>query len=178
MTGGRLGYPHSRATFGGPRFLIYLACWTAGRHGIRRATWPPFKRTLPQPQALTYEVIRTTFDKMRPNPTKARLMLMAYAGFRPSEIQRALPDDVHLDVAEPHCYKRVGKGGRSLMVPLPLEGVEAWKLFIRTEAWGEYARGAANRHWQAAMKRAGYMPTPLLYAPPFLRHTASSKGFR
>ena len=119
----------------------------------------PFKRTLPQPQALTYEVIRATFGRMRPNPTKARLMLMAYAGFRPSEIQRALPDDVHLDVAEPHCFKRVGKGGRPLMVPLPPEGVEAWKLFIRTEAWGAYARGAANRHWQAAMKRAGYMPT-------------------
>jgi site-specific recombinase XerD len=45
------------------------------------------------------------------------------------------------------------------MVPLPPEGVEAWKLFVRVEAWGKYAKGAANRHWQAAMKRAGYLPT-------------------
>ena len=40
---------------------------------------------------------------MRDNPTKARLMLMAYAGFRPSEIQRAKIDDVYLDVPEPYC---------------------------------------------------------------------------
>ena len=119
----------------------------------------PFKRTLPQPQALPYEVIRATLEKMRANPTKARLMLMAYGGFRPSEIQRAQTEDVYLDAPEPYCYKRVGKGGRPLMVPLPPEGVNAWKLFIRADAWGKYAKGAANRHWQAAMKRAGYVPT-------------------
>ena len=98
-------------------------------------------------------------------------MLMAYAGFRPSEVQRATPDDVHLDAAEPFCYKRVGKGGRPLMVPLPTDGVAAWKLFSRTEAWGKCARGAANRHWQAAMKRAGFQPVNC-YA---LRHSYATQ---
>ena len=66
---------------------------------------PRFERPEPTPHALPYEVIRATFDVMRSNPTKARLMLMAYAGFRPSEIMRALPEDVEpfLNLEEPLC---------------------------------------------------------------------------
>ena len=118
---------------------------------------PKFERPEPTPQALPYEVIRATFDVMRSNVTQARLMLMAYAGFRPSEIMRALPEDVEpfLDQPEPFCYKRTGKKGRPVMVPLPPEGVEAWKLFIRREAWGHFARENINRAWKAAMQRAG-----------------------
>ena len=88
---------------------------------------PKFERPDPKPHALPYDVIRATFDTMRPNATKARLMLMAYAGFRPSEVMRACPEDVEpfLDLAEPFCYKRTGKKGRPVMVPLPPEGVEA-----------------------------------------------------
>jgi integrase len=95
---------------------------------------PKFERPEPTPHALSYEVIRATFDVMRPNATKARLMLMAYGGFRPSEVMRALPQDVEpfLELPEPFCYKRSGKGGRALMVPLPQEGVDAWRLFINT----------------------------------------------
>ncbi len=83
-------------------------------------------------------------------------MLMAYAGFRPSEIMRALPEDVEpfLDLAEPCGYKRTGKNGRPVMVPLPPEGVEAWRLFIDRKAWGRFARENINRDWKAAMQRA------------------------
>src|SRR5439155_18317054 len=90
---------------------------------------PKFDRPERTPHALPYEVIRATFEVMRPNATKARLMLMAYAGFRPSEIMRAQREDVlpFLDLPEPFCYKRTGKQGRPVMVPLPLEGVEAWR---------------------------------------------------
>jgi site-specific recombinase XerD len=84
-------------------------------------------------------------------------MLMAYAGFRPSEVMRAVPEDVEpfLDLEEPFCYKRVGKKGRPLMVPLPPQGVEAWRLFILCNAWGKFARENINRDWKAAMRRAG-----------------------
>jgi integrase len=94
---------------------------------------------------------------MRPNATKARLMLMAYAGFRPSEIKRAQPEDVlpFLDLPEAFCYKRTGKKGRPVMVPLPPEGVEAWRLFIEKNAWGKFRRENINRDWKAAMRRAG-----------------------
>jgi site-specific recombinase XerD len=118
---------------------------------------PKFERPEPKPHALPYEVIRATFAVMRPNATKARLMLMAFAGFRPSEIMRAVPEDVEpfLDLPEPCCYKRTGKKGRPVMVPLPPEGVEAWKLFRERNAWGPFARENINRDWKAAMGRAG-----------------------
>ena len=118
---------------------------------------PKFQRPEPTPHALPYEVIRATFDVMRPNATKARLMLMAYAGFRPSEIMRTLPKDVEpfLESPEPFCFKRTGKKGRPVMVPLPPEGVKAWRLFIERKAWGHFARENINRDWKAAMHRAG-----------------------
>ncbi len=40
------------------------------------------------------------------------------------------------------------------MVPLPTEGVQAWKLFIERDAWGKFARENINRDWKAAMRRA------------------------
>jgi site-specific recombinase XerD len=118
---------------------------------------PKFERPEPTPHALPYEIIQAAFDKMRANATKARLMLVAYAGFRPSEIMRSVPEDVepYLGAPEPFCYKRTGKRGRPVMVPLPLEGVEAWKLFIANNAWGPFARENINRDWKAAMRRAG-----------------------
>ena len=117
---------------------------------------PKFEQPEPQPHALPADVIRATFEHMRPSATKARLMLMAYGGFRPSEIARAIPEDVEpfLDVPEPCCYKRVGKGGRPLTVPLPPEGVEAWRLLIARNAWGKFSRENINRDWKAAMIRA------------------------
>jgi hypothetical protein len=53
-----------------------------------------------------------------------------YAGFRPSEVMRATPEDVlpYLDLPEPFCFRRVGKGSVPVMVPLPLEGATAWPL--------------------------------------------------
>lgn len=118
---------------------------------------PKFERPEPQPHALPYEVIRATFAVMRPKATKARLMLMAYGGFRPSEVMRAVPEDVEpfLGLPEPFCYKRTGKKGRPVMVPLPQEGVEAWRLFIERNAWGHFAHENINRDWKAAMRRAG-----------------------
>jgi site-specific recombinase XerD len=70
---------------------------------------------------------------------------------------RALPGDVepYLDLLEPFCYKRTGKKGRPVMVPLPPEGVEAWRLFIQKNAWGRFRRENINRDWKAAMRRAG-----------------------
>ena len=82
---------------------------------------------------------------------------MAYAGFRPSEVMRAQPDDVlpFLDLPEPFCFKRVGKGGVPAMVPLPAEGVEAWRLLIARQGWGRFQHANINRDWKHAMARAG-----------------------
>lgn len=118
---------------------------------------PKFEEPRPTPKWLPYEVIETTFAVMRNCPTKARLMLIAYAGFRPSEIMRAQSEDVlpFLDLPEPFCFKRVGKGGVSVMVPLPPKGVEAWRLLIARNGWGRFQHANVNRDWKLAMRRAG-----------------------
>jgi integrase len=118
---------------------------------------PKFEEPSPTPKWLDYEVIRNTLANMRRTATKARLMLIAYAGFRPSEIVRAVPEDVvpFLDLPEPFCFKRVGKGGVPLMVPLPPDGVAAWKLLIERGGWGRFSQASMNKNWKVAMKTAG-----------------------
>jgi integrase len=118
---------------------------------------PRYKEPAPTPKWLDYEVIRNTLAKMRRTSTRARLMLMAYAGFRPSEIVRAVPEDVvpFLDLPEPFSFKRVGKGGVPLMVPLPAEGVAAWRLLIERGGWGHFSQASLNKNWKVAMKSAG-----------------------
>ena len=118
---------------------------------------PKFEEPRPTPKWMSYEVIEKTLAVMRECPTKARLMLIAYAGFRPSEIMRAVPEDVvpFLEASEPFCFKRVGKGGVPVMVPLPSEGVRAWRLLIKKEAWGRFQHANINRDWKIAMRRAG-----------------------
>lgn len=105
---------------------------------------PKFAEPRPTPKWLPYEVIEKTFAVMRDCRTKARLMLIAYAGFRPSEIMRGQSEDVlpYLDLPEPFCFKRVGKGGVPVMVPLPREGATAWRLLIARKGWGPFQ--AAN----------------------------------
>jgi hypothetical protein len=70
-----------------------------------------------------------------------------YAGFRPSEVMRATPEDVlpYLDLPEPFCFRRVGKGSVPVMVPLPLEGATAWRLLIAKDAWGCFQPANINR---------------------------------
>lgn len=118
---------------------------------------PKFAEPRPSPKWLDYDVITKTLAAMRPSATRARLMLIAYAGFRPSEIVRAESGDVlpFLDLPEPFCFKRVGKGGIPLMVPLPAEGVTAWKMLIEHRGWGPFQCASMNKNWKEAMKRAG-----------------------
>lgn len=118
---------------------------------------PKFPEPKPTPKWLDYDVIRNTLGKLRRTATKARVMLIAYAGFRPSEIMRAIPEDVvpFLDLPEPFCFKRVGKGGVPLMVPLPPDGVAAWKLLIERNGWGRFSQASLNKNWKVAMRSAG-----------------------
>ena len=118
---------------------------------------PKFDEPKPTPKWLPYEVIERTFAMMSECRTKGRLMLIAYGGFRPSEVMRAQPEDVlpYLDLPEPFCFKRVGKRGVSVMVPLPREGVAAWRLLIALNGWGRFQQADINRDWKKAMVRAG-----------------------
>ena len=80
----------------------------------------------PEPRGLPYSAVQTILDAMpdvgqaikgKPRDsatkTKARLMLMAYAGFSPATIMRLRPKDVRRDAGAVFVAgRRKGKGAR------------------------------------------------------------------
>lgn len=81
---------------------------------------PKFKGPKTTPKWLPYDVIEAVFAVMTKRKSLARLMLIAYAGYRPSEIKRTQPEELlpFLGLAEPFAIKRCGKGGNPLSMPL------------------------------------------------------------
>jgi integrase len=129
---------------------------------------PKFKTPKPTAKWLPYETIEAVFGVMRRNETIARLMLMAYAGYRPSEIKRTQPSDVlpFLDLPEPFAIKRCGKGGNPVSMPLTPKAVDAWRLLIKAlgildatpDQWTakmRFGTSSMNHNWKDAMRRAG-----------------------
>jgi integrase len=124
----------------------------------RDATQP--KKPKFPPRALPYDVIRATLATMQPTTTKAFLMIMAFCGFRPVEIRRIAPPDIHLDGAEPSVTRPSAKGGNIVTLALPPEGVKGWKLWLDMNTWNAaehtWEMGSlsnANRDWKKAMRR-------------------------
>jgi len=129
------------------------------------------KKPKPVPHALGYDVIRATLAMMKPTATKALLMVMAFCGFRPEEVRRIAPHMIHVDattvddatgatVPAPFVIRPSAKGGDVVAVPLPDEGVEAWKLWQATNrwipdepTWDMDSLTNANRDWKKAMAR-------------------------
>jgi integrase len=93
---------------------------------------------------------------------RARFLVFATTGRRPSEIMRAQPEDVDLDhrVWRP----RDGKGGWSPGLALNDDMMLAWRLFIAAEAWGAYRTGNLAR----LLRRCGWPAGVRVYN---LRHT-------
>lgn len=84
------------------------------------------------PAALIQKVARTLPFK----DTRARLMVLATTGVRPSELMRTLPDDVNLK--ERIWIIRTAKGGTRPAMRLNDNMVAAWEAFIAAKAWGRY----------------------------------------
>jgi site-specific recombinase XerC len=116
-----------------------------------------FRLPIDLPQGYEDEVVDATFAEMSESKAKARAKLTMYAGFRPSEVMRARPEDVlpYINSSEPCCIKRVGKNGRPLKIELPIQAVEAWRWPTQRNVWGGYSQSNVNRDWKAAMVRAG-----------------------
>ena len=100
--------------------------------------------------------------ELRDAKTRARFMVFASTGKRPSEIGRAAPGDV--DVERRVWIPRDGKGGYCPGVYLNDDMLEAWKLFIAVDAWGAFDSGSF-----AKRIRAAGLPAHLV--PYQLRHT-------
>jgi site-specific recombinase XerD len=99
---------------------------------------------------------------LRDAKTRARFMVRAATGRRPSEIMRAEPADVDLKRRE--WRVRDGKGGWSAGQYLNDDMRAAWKLFIEAQAWGKFNTGA-----QATTLRSAGWPEGV--RPYNLRHS-------
>jgi integrase len=104
----------------------------------------------------------------RGRKTMARLKVIALTGMRHSQVMRLEPDHVFVDhdpayviVVDP------GKDGEPHAKPLTADGLEAFKLFIAAEAWGEFSQSSVYKSWKLACKEAD-VP---FFNPYKLRHS-------
>jgi site-specific recombinase XerD len=107
---------------------------------------------------------------LRDAKTRARFMVLASTGRRPSEVMRAEPDDV--DLGNRVWRVRDGKGGWSEGLYLNDDMLVAWMVFAQAKAWGDYNTGSMAevlRHcgWPSERDRHGKYTS----RPYHLRHT-------
>ena len=132
---------------------------------------PPAKvRTIinPTPDVTILKVYTKLLEQeaagiLRDAKTRARFMVRAASGRRPVEIMRAKPEDV--DLNQRIWRVRDAKGGWSEGLYLFDDLLEAWKVFIEADAWGEFNTGSQAR----VLRNAGW---PEHSRPYNLRHSA------
>lgn len=136
---------------------------------------PPAKvKTIPVPidPAHVLQVLGTLLEReraglLRDGKTRARFMVRAATGRRPSEIMRAQPSDVNLPRRE--WRVRDGKGGWSEGLYLNDEMLTAWRVFIEQDAWGAFETSAMAK----TLRAAGWAPNGDPMTRPYeLRHSA------
>jgi integrase len=99
---------------------------------------------------------------LRDAKTRARFMVRAATGRRPSEIMRAQPDDV--DLGRRIWRVRDGKGGWSEGLYLNDDMLVAWMTFAQAHAWGKFDTYSMARVLRAAGWPAGIRPYNLRHS--------------
>jgi integrase len=117
--------------------------------------------------ALVVQVLRRLEEgerkgTLRDTKTRARFLVMATTGKRPSEVMRTEPEDV--DLAARTWRVRNGKGGHGPGIYLNDDMLAAWRLFIQADAWGEFNTGSVARVLRHAGWPAGLRPYNLRHA--------------
>jgi len=97
-----------------------------------------------------------------PAKARARFLVRATTGQRPSQIMRATAADV--DLKRKIWFVRAGKGGHAVPLPLTPDMVKAWKAFAAAKAWGPFD----SRSFSKTIRRHGW---PKNVRPYNLRHT-------
>jgi integrase len=126
---------------------------------------------VPPPQ-VSAETIRAVYRQLlehertgdlRDAKTRARFMILAASGVRASELMRTEPSDV--DLKRRTWRTRDGKGGiRPGGLYLHNDLLQAWKVFVKAEAWGVFETNSMSR----VLRNCGWPPSVRPYA---LRHT-------
>jgi integrase len=140
-----------------------------------RAAWSPCDEVemlaVPRQPAtfVTPQTILTTYEglvqqeqagKLRDSKTRARFMVLAASGVRPSELMRTEPGDVDL---ERRVWRtRDGKGGyRPGGLYLTADLLGAWQLFVAAKAWGPFNTGSFAKRLRSAGWPEGVRPYQL-----------------
>jgi integrase len=111
---------------------------------------------MPKPAAttpvfVTPQTIASVAAKIQDQQTKARFMVLATTGARPSELQRAQPGDV--DLTHQLWSVRTAKGGLGRVLRLNTPDMRAaWRAYTAANAWGPYD---TSRHAKR-LRRAGW----------------------
>jgi len=108
----------------------------------------------------TRKLVRVQYAE--PAKARARFLVRATTGQRPSQIMRAKPADV--DLVRRIWFVRAGKGGQPIPLPLTRDMVRAWKAFAAADAWGTFD----SRSFSKTLRRHGW---PKGVRPYNLRHT-------
>jgi integrase len=128
--------------------------------GVKRPKEPD-----PMPNAVPPQVIDAALGALaarveRHNKgwkTLARARVLAYTGMRPSQMMR-LDINSHvapyLDQEIPMVYVPAGKGGKPHWKPLTADGVEAFRLFIKSNAQGHFSTSSFYKSWMLACDEA------------------------
>lgn len=138
-----------------------------------RPVWVPDETILEVVKQLELHETRGPRTKENPNTgrlrdskTRARFLVLASTGQRPSQLKRAKPQDI--DGIPPHgeigiWWVRAGKGGDPIPVYLTDDMRAAWTLFIAAKAWGPFDK----RNFARTLRRCGW---PEDVRPYNLRH--------
>jgi len=115
----------------------------------------PKPRPVSVPDDLIADVARNLYRNelagtLRDAKTRARFLVRATTGRRPTEIKHARPEDVQLE--QRLWYPRTAKGGINSGITLNEEQVAAWRLFIQAKAWGTFD----DRSFNKTLRRNGW----------------------
>lgn len=134
-----------------------------------RVTLPPLPRTRPVP--VPDDLIRTVAvnlraaeitHRLRDAKTRARYLVLATTGQRPSQVMRTQPADVDLQTRV--WVVRPAKGDYGTLVALNDDMHAAWTLFVAANAWGPFNQ----RSFVRTLHRNGW---PKGIRPYAMRHS-------
>jgi integrase len=137
---------------------------------------PKFTPPSEQPRGLSYDLIRAIFAAMPASKSKARLMVMAYVGLPPALIKQVEPHDVNEKLLTVAVHgRRKGRGTQGRVYPLTRDGVRAFQMMRREDAWGPFSHATLRVVFKRACKHALGRDN---FTPYDLRHSFGTELYR
>lgn len=99
-----------------------------------------FRVADPVPRGRDPHVIDAALKARPHSRTRAVCRVLLWTGMRPVELERAERDDV--DFHQKIAVIRTAKGGRTRVIPLTSQAVQAWKEFDHADCWGNIPSAA------------------------------------